>query len=191
MAAGAPIRICAVAGDGDAEVHAQAHAFTDDVGLAEELQWCVHAQPRAFHTCLGGQVGQHLESPHELGTAIGVARVVHRIDATEQIVGADDLGPTERQRQHDGVARGHIRNGDTVAASVGDLDVVGQGRAADAAQVHVDHLVRNDALRGSNARCSVQFRRMALAITNAQRVDGKALLLRECDDGGGIHATGQ
>ncbi len=119
----------------------------------------MHARAaRAFHACLGGQIGQHFEGAHELGAAIRVARVVHRIDAAEQVICADDFGPTKRQRQHDGVARGHVRDRNAVTTGVGDVDVVGQGGAADAAQVYIDHFVRNDALCGGNACGGVQFR---------------------------------
>lgn len=95
MAAGTSVGVGAVARHGEAEVHAQANALTHDVGLAEELQRRMHAQARAFHAGLGGQIRQHLEGTHELWPAVRVAGIVDRIDAAEQVVGADHFGPTQ------------------------------------------------------------------------------------------------
>ncbi|KAG1606523.1 hypothetical protein G6F45_013962 [Rhizopus arrhizus] len=110
--------------------------------------------------------------------------VVHGVDAADDGVGAEHFGPAQGQRQHDGVARRHVGDRDAGTAGLGHVDVVGQRRAADAAQVHVHGLVRDHALGLGHARGGIQFGGMARAIAHAQGMHGEALFLGHGDDGG-------
>ena len=64
--------------------------------------------PRAFHAGLGGEVGEPLEGRDEFRPAIRIAGIVDRVDAAEDVGGAEHFGPAQRHRQHDGVARRHV-----------------------------------------------------------------------------------
>ncbi len=165
------------------------------------LQWCVHAQARAFHARASGEVGQAFKGLHELGAAIRIAGVVDRVDAAEQVGGADHLRPSQRQRQHDGVARRDVGDRDIVghgrqAFGIGvgvqrHVDgVAGERRAADAAQVDRDSLVGDRAQGAGDARGGVELGGVALTVAHAQGVHVEALLAGQCDHDGGVHAPG-
>jgi hypothetical protein len=70
-------------------------------------------------------------------------------------------------------------------------DVVGQGRAADAAQVHVHGLVRGRAECTGHPRGGRELGGVALAVGDAQRVAGEALLARDGQHHRGVHAAGE
>jgi hypothetical protein len=72
----------------------------------------------------------------EFGPAIGIARIVERIDPDEQVASARRLRPSEAQRQEDGVSGRHVGDRNVVAkAALGNVDIVGQRRAAELAEV--------------------------------------------------------
>ena len=117
-------------------------------------------KPRAFDAGLGGDVGEPLERGDEFGPAVGIAGVVDRVDAAEDVARAEHFGPAQRERQHDGVARGHVGDRDAgcrPSVSSGTSMSVGQRGAADAAQVDVDGLVRDRAERARDAVGGVEF----------------------------------
>ena len=57
---------------------------------------------------------QLLERRDELRAAVGIAGVVERVDADDDVVRAEHFGPAERQRQEDRVARRHVGRRDVV-----------------------------------------------------------------------------
>ena len=61
-----------------------------------------------FHRGLGREIGERLERAHVLRPAIGVAGVVHRVGAEPDVLRAQHLGPGQREREQDGVARGNV-----------------------------------------------------------------------------------
>ena len=63
-------------------------------------------RPVAFHPGPGGQVGQSFEGPEELGTAVGITRIIDAVDPDEDIEGAQRLGPGQGQREEDRVPAG-------------------------------------------------------------------------------------
>ena len=75
------------------------------------------------------QAGELLEGDQELGAAVRVAGVVHRVDADEDVVGAQNLGITEGQGEQDGIAGRHIGHGNAPGSALRHVDVVGQGGA--------------------------------------------------------------
>jgi hypothetical protein len=111
--------------------------------------WIREALP--FDPGLGGEVGEPLERGDELGPAIGIARIIERIDADEQVARAARLGKAEREAEEDGVARRHVGDRNALAhAFLGHGDVGGQRRAAEGAQVERKH----DVPVGKPLRCA-------------------------------------
>ena len=72
----------------------------------------MYAQTRALHAGLRGEVGHLLEGRDVFGAAVGITRVIQRIHAKENILGAKDLGPREREREEDRVAGWDVGDGD-------------------------------------------------------------------------------
>jgi len=193
VTAGTAVVVCLVTRYSGGEIDAEFVAAAHDVGLGEADQRRMHAELCALDAGLGGKVGETLERLDELGPAVGITRVIDRVDTAEDVLRAEHLGPAERERKHDRIARRHVSYRDAPAAPalIGILwhgDVIGQRGAADAAQVDAHGLVRDrvacgDALRGG------QFRSMALAVLDAERVASKALRTRDRECNGGIHAA--
>ncbi|MPN32287.1 hypothetical protein SDC9_179765 [bioreactor metagenome] len=77
------------------------------------------AQSVTFDPGFRGQVGHRLKSLDEGRSAVGIAGIIHRIDADEDVTGIQDFCPGHRDRQHDRIACGHV--GDRDAASIAVL----------------------------------------------------------------------
>src|SRR5882672_2339352 len=90
-------------------VETELDAAADDVRFAEGDERRVHTESRAFDAVARRHGRQMLERGEELRPAVGIAGVVERVHADEEVVRAEDLGPAKRERQEDRVARGHIR----------------------------------------------------------------------------------
>ena len=86
-----------VAADRRRVVDAELGASTDDLRLREVDQRCVDRESSTFDRGAGREVGGRLEGLDELGTAIGVAAVVERVDADEHIARAPHLGDGQRR----------------------------------------------------------------------------------------------
>ena len=112
------------------------------------------------------------------------------------VLGAEGLCPGEREGQEDGVAGRHVGDGDAVAhlgerAALRDLDVAGERRAAELAQVDVDDDVVLHAQRGRDAGRGLEFDLVALAVAEGHGVDVEALGLGDRECGGGVEAAAQ
>ncbi|MBM4320960.1 MAG: hypothetical protein FJ125_13660, partial [Deltaproteobacteria bacterium] len=109
-AAGTALLVGIVAGVGQRQVHAEPDGFPGDLRLAPEEQRSTDAQRLPLHARPGGHPGQHLEGVEELRPAVGVARIVHGIDADEDVARPGHLGQLQGQTEQDRVARRHITN---------------------------------------------------------------------------------
>ena len=109
-------------------VQPQLQAAADDLGLGEIDQRRMDAERAAFHSGPRTKRGDLLERPDELGPAIGIAGIVERVDADHEITCAEDLGPGERQRQKNGVPRGHVRHRDARRGQVAAVRHIGARR---------------------------------------------------------------
>ena len=77
-AAGSAIRQGIIATVGQSVVHAQGHAFSNDVRLGEMKQWGADFQVHpAFNAGFGGQIGHFFECRDIFGAAVGIAAVIH------------------------------------------------------------------------------------------------------------------
>ena len=126
--------------------------------------------PLALDSRLGREVGQLLERGDELGPAIGIARIIERVDADEQVARAGRLGPGQREAEEDRVARRHVGDRDARARtpSFGTVDVAGQRRAAERAQVERQDDVPVGELGRDRSR-RLELDPVALAVIDGQR----------------------
>src|SRR3569623_3739138 len=86
-------------------IDAEACARRDDLRLAHLDERRAHGEVRALHTGLGRETRERLEGRDEGRPTIGIARVIDRLRADEDVACAQHLGPRKRQRQEHGVAR--------------------------------------------------------------------------------------
>src|SRR5262245_41421752 len=101
-------RIGIVAAVCQAVVEAESGATSDDVAFGDQLQRCVYPKPLTVDAASGRERRQLLECCDELRPAVGIARVIQRVHTDKDVVRPEYLGPSERQRQKDRVARGDI-----------------------------------------------------------------------------------
>src|SRR5262249_29480886 len=160
-------------------VEAESDTAADDVRLAQRDERRVHAEARALDAGARRQAGEALEGGDELGAAIGIARIVERVDADDDVVRAEDLGPAECDRQEDRVARGHVggRNLRRVqAAAVRYGRARRERRSADGAQVEVELEVPLDAERARDGARRLDLTRVPLPVVDREREQREALL---------------
>ena len=140
---------------------------------------------------LGAQVAQLLERGDKFWSAIGVAGIIHRIHADKNIARVQDLGPSQSQRQHHCIARGHIgdRDADRRRLWHGD-SVIGQRRAAKLAQAQLHQAMFGDAQLRNDARGGGELCVMPLPIVEGQRITGIRLLARNRQYRGRIQPAG-
>ncbi len=114
----------------------------------------MYAARIALDAGLGSEIGKRGKRRDVLGTAIGVAAVVQRIDTDEKVLGMQDLGPRQGERQHDGVARGDVGHRDAVRRRLRNRNgLVGKGGTADLGQVDVhDSMLARPQGRGDTGR---------------------------------------
>jgi len=144
----------------------------------------------------GGQVRHPPVGLEVLGTAIWIAAVIEAVHADEDVARAQRLRPREREGEEDGVPRRHVGDRDLLRhrlrrAVLGYGDVVGQGGAAEGAEVEGDDDVAGDAERGGHAAGRLELGRVALAILEGEGEDVEPLGAREGERGRGIHAAAQ
>ena len=128
LAAGRACGPRVVATAGERVIDAEGDAAGDDLRFGQRDERRVDREPlAAFDAGLGGEVGHLLKSGDVFGAAIGVAGVVERVDAEEDVARAEDLDPGEREGEKDGVARGNVGNRDAVRDFIALLGPWGRG----------------------------------------------------------------
>ena len=110
-----------VATVGQAVIEAQRQTAADDLRLRQRDQRSTNVKAAAVDARFRGQSRHPLERLDVLGPAVWIAGVVQRIDADEEVAGAQHFSPRQRQRQEHRIARGHVRgwNDAGVAAPLG------------------------------------------------------------------------
>src|SRR5574340_985818 len=135
-AAGPPFAIRLIAGHRQAVIHAELDAAPDNLRLGPVDERRMDMEGAAFHRGAGGEIGHFLEGREILRPAVRVARVIHRIDADENLLAAQHLGPGQCQGEHDGVARRDIGGRNAFAWGDGHGNgAVGQRRTAERGEV--------------------------------------------------------
>ena len=108
------------------------------------------ANAGAADALCGRQRRKPFEGFNELGTTIGVSRVIERIYPDEDVGCAERLRPGQRQRQEDGVAGGHVGRRDAAGIEgtiLRNRRIGGQRGPAKGRQVDVELEVPLDAER--------------------------------------------
>ena len=136
---------------------------------------------RALDGGLGREVRHLLERLDVLGPAVGVAAVVEGVDADEDVVCFEHLGPGERDREEDGVARGHV--GDRECPRRSRRRSAASGRRSSAVRAEPPKTFRSmsaitcsstpSRAATSGGRC--EFGLVALAVAETEGVGAEAL----------------
>ena len=141
----------------------------------------------------GGKVGHGFIRPNVLRPTIGIAGIINGVRAEKNIVCAGDFGIRQRERQQDGIARGHVGYGNAgrdTASGHGNVGIR-QCRAAETAKIDFHHAVRRRPQHLGHARGRHQLRAMTLAVIHRQAMAGVALLAGQGQHGGGIQSAGK
>src|SRR4051812_10233921 len=99
--AGPAVRPRIVAAVRETVIEAEPVAVADDLGFAHRDERRVDAEAAALDAGAGAEIGDTLEGGDEFGSAVGVAGIIERIDADDDVARVERLGPAERQRQKD------------------------------------------------------------------------------------------
>ena len=193
-AAGAPVFVGLVAGDGLAVIDAEFCAGADDFGFGQQHQRGVNAQAPPFDGAAGGEVGHGFKGFDVLRAAVGVAGIIDGVDADENVVGFEHFRPAQRHGEHHGVARGHVGDGDFIFGVFGAVGGHGDGGigergAAKFAQIDLGDAVFAGAQFGGNAPGGGEFGVVALAVGEREGVTVKAAPARQRKTGGGIQSA--
>jgi len=141
------------------------------------------AEAGAFDAGPRREIRERLERGDEFRTAVGIAGIIERVHADDDVARAVGFGPSERQRQEDRVARRHVRRRDAGGIQVAvarDVDVAGQRRSADGAQIEVELEVPLDAERTRDAPRGVDFADVPLPVANRERQQRVPVGFRDC-----------
>lgn len=195
--AGPVIRSRIVATVSQSKVYAKFYRLPDDIRLRHGLQWRLDPQDsRSVNSCLSGQVRHLLEGSDKLRTTIRIPRIVDGIHSDKNVGGACHLGVRQSQRKEDGIPCGNIRHGDAsghvlVCPALGNIDGAGQRRSAKNAQIDLYCFVFQGSESLGNGTRSLQLLPVPLPVVKGKTVAVEALLLGNCEAGGGIKTTTQ
>ena len=133
-----------------------------------------------------GKITIH-KGPDELRATVRVAAVVDRVDAHEQVTRIERLGPRERDRQQDRVARRNVRRRDpvrdgVVGSRLRDLDrSIGERRPPGERQIDPHDPMLDRPERARDRGGTVEFDPVALAVVDGQRSAAEPALARDRD----------
>ena len=130
------------------------------------------------------------------GTAIGIARVIERVDADKDVAALQHFRPCQRIGKENGIARGNIGDWNSSghlrrAARFRHGDIAGERRPSEYAKADVRHQMPRGAERFRKARGGIEFVLVPLAVIERQSVAGEAVAAREREAGGGIESAAQ
>ena len=138
--------------------------------------------PSVLCRCRRRRIGRALKRRNKRGTAVGIARVVHRVHADVDVRGTDALRIADGIAEEDEVAGGHVRDGYVCPLRVALRDIngtVGQRRAADGVHIRFDDEMLCRMVVSGNALCRIQLTTVALMVVKADRIE---LLSRRMGD---------
>ena len=122
-------------------------AFARNVGLGQELQRRMNGERLPLDALLRPEPRGFGEAGDEFRAAIGVARIIERIDADEDIPRMARLGKGRRQREKDEIAGWYVSNRDRplLDTRFRNVDIVGERRAPELTQIEGQHDMPSDA----------------------------------------------
>ncbi len=190
-----------VAGVGEVVRDVEVQALADDLRFRGVHQRCVDME-RIFimgiDACSGAEIGEFFKGGDEFGAAVGVAGVVNRVDAEEDVEGVGGFGEGECEAEEDGVSRGDVGDGDGGSVGIGlaemvfgDGDVGGEGGASEGAQIDFHCDVPGDAIVFREGGGGGDFLLVALAVIEAERVAGVAGFDGDAEGCGGVESAGE
>src|SRR4051812_33415806 len=154
----------------------------------------MHAESGAFDTGARRQIGKPLESTNELRPAVGVAGIIEGVDADDDVLCAEDLGPSEREREEDRVARRNIGGwnaGGLQIAIVRHRNIRRERRPPDRTKVDVELEMPFDPQRLRHRPRRLDFAPVTLAVVDRKGEQTEPLRLRDCGGCVRIEAAAQ
>ena len=133
----------------DPRVEPEPHRLARDIGLGHVLERRVNGERNALDSRLGAQIGQRLERGDESGAAIGITRIIERIDPDVQVARPARLGAGQRQAEEHRVARRDIGRGNArLHSALGHRCRAGKRRSSERGEVE-----RQDDMLVGQHRC--------------------------------------
>ena len=141
--------------------------------LRHRNQRSLDAEPATFNSRFRCKRRRSLECLDELGPAIGIAGVVERVHANEDVIGPEHFCPREGERQHDRIPRGYIgrRYRAGMRPVLGHLAIPEQRRAAERREINRQLAVRSRAKRLGNLARRENLMAVALAVIHRQCIN--------------------
>lgn len=180
-----------------AQVDAERHGASDDIRFGQRDEGRMNSEAGAsLDAGLGGEISHPGEGLNVFRAAIRVAGVVDCVHTDEYIAGLEHLRPGQREGKKDGVARGHVRDGDA-GGNAGDVSVFGDGDIgsergmAEQPQIDVHRFVFYRAEVRRNAGGGFELNPMPLPVIERKSVAVKAFAPRNREAGSGIKTTAQ
>src|SRR5918993_4001927 len=133
----------------------------------------------ALHSCFRGQVRHALVGRNVLRTAIGIATVIERVDAQENVKRLKSLRPSQGERKKDRIPRRDVSDGYPRIGNITPLphiDLTCQRGPAECPQIELDHLMPGDSRMLSDAPRLFQLPTMPLVVIERQCVWREARL---------------
>ena len=136
-----------------------------------------------------------MEGGDEFRAAIGVAAVIDGVDADEDVARFEDLGPGEGVGEEDRVAGGDVGDRDIgghlfFVAVFGDVDGIGEGAAAELAEIDAEYAMLGGAELSGDGDGGLQFAAVTLAVVESEGVEGgEGLGTGDGEAGGAVEAA--
>ena len=148
---------------------------------------------RAFDATPCGEVRHSLIRGDVCRPAIRIAGIVDRIHPDKDVAGLEDLGPRERKRQEDRVARRDVGNWDSqiVVAVLRHGEIARQCRPAEGTQVDVDDDVIAHPVQLRHSPRRFDLNGVALTVAEGHRVHGEPLVDGVGEQGRRIEAAAE
>ena len=142
------------------------------------------------------EVRHLLVGANVLRPAVGIAAVVERVHADEDVSSAEHLRPRQREREEDRVARRDVRDRHAVTQLAGEpilgnRSIARERRAAEHAEVDVGDDVLSDRVAIGDPARRLDLVRVALPVPKRQRVNRVPLGRRQGEQRGGVEPTAE
>src|SRR5450759_3794280 len=176
--AGPALPAWVVAGRGETRVETEGEGEPDDVGLCHGEEGRSDSEASALAPGFRPEPRDTLEGGEELRAAVGVAGVVERVRADDDLRRAPRLGKGEGEGEEERVSRGHVRDGDLLVPERGlrnaNRSVRQRGTAERPERGNRNHAMRGGAVKPREDARRRELDTMPLPVIKGQRVDRPA-----------------